>query len=168
MALRIFNVSFPRGARGLIDEKVCKQFGTRSDFLRAAAVRYLRAEQQFQEVMQYGTIRPSPRTPGSSQRRRWLTTSQALRHEARRGGFARLRWGRAPAFSRNVRFIGDDPEGGERLDGVAGVWRRAAARLIGPAPHSAPLARLCRQAMAWGLAPVRTWEPSSAKVVSRR
>ena len=58
------------------------------------------------------------------------------------------------------RFIGDDPEGGERLDGVAGVWRRAAARLIGPAPHSAPLARLCRQAMTWGLAPVRTWEPS--------
>ena len=58
MPLKISDVSFPEELADLIDEKVCRQFGSRIDFLRAAAVRYLRAEQQFQEVMQYG------KTPG--------------------------------------------------------------------------------------------------------
>lgn len=46
-------------------------------------------------------------------------------------------------------------------------WRSAAARLSGPARHSTPMARLRRAAMTCGADPVRTWEVSSAKVVSR-
>jgi hypothetical protein len=49
------------------------------------------------------------------------------------------------------------------------AWRRsAAATLTGPARHSTPMARLRRQAMALGAAPVRTWEASSAKESSLR
>jgi Arc/MetJ-type ribon-helix-helix transcriptional regulator len=39
-----FNVLFPEELANLIDEKVHKQFGSRSDFLRAGAVRYLRED----------------------------------------------------------------------------------------------------------------------------
>src|SRR5215207_5010969 len=52
--------------------------------------------------------------------------------------------------------------GGSRL-----WWGRATARLTGPARQSAPMTRLRRQAMTCGAVPVRTWEPSSAKVTSR-
>src|SRR5215212_8116914 len=41
MALKIFDVSFLEEFADLIDEKVRRQFGRGSDFLRAAAVRYL-------------------------------------------------------------------------------------------------------------------------------
>ncbi len=46
-------------------------------------------------------------------------------------------------------------------------WRRAVARLTGPARLSAPIARLRRHAKTCGAVPVRTWEASSAKVTSR-
>jgi hypothetical protein len=61
-----------------------------------------------------------------------------------------------------------DPEGGQGPGGVAGVATEAAARLTGPARLSAPIARLPRHAMTWGAVPVRSWEPSSAKITSRR
>src|SRR5215216_6393669 len=49
------------------------------------------------------------------------------------------------------------------------AWRRsAAATLTGPARLSSPMTRLRRVAMTFGVAPVLAWEPSSAKVVSRR
>ena len=47
-------------------------------------------------------------------------------------------------------------------------WRRAAARLTGPARPSAPIARLRKVAMTCGAVPVRSWQASSASVVSRR
>jgi metal-responsive CopG/Arc/MetJ family transcriptional regulator len=54
MAVKTFNVSFPKELADLIDEKAREQFGSRSDFLRVAAVQYLKREQKFQELMRYG------------------------------------------------------------------------------------------------------------------
>ena len=61
-----------------------------------------------------------------------------------------------------------DPEGGEGSAGLR-TWRRsAAATLTGPARLSTPMTRLRKAAITLGPLPVRTWEASSAKVVSRR
>lgn len=57
MSIKTFNISFPKELADQIDKKAKQQFGSRSDFLRAAAVRYLREEEkieQFKEVMSYG------------------------------------------------------------------------------------------------------------------
>ncbi len=54
MATKTFNVSFPKELADLIDKKTAEQFGSRSDFLRAAALRYLREEKQWEELMAYG------------------------------------------------------------------------------------------------------------------
>lgn len=54
MAVKTFNVAFPEELADLIDKKAKQQFGSRSDFLRHAAVRYLRDEQEFEEIMRYG------------------------------------------------------------------------------------------------------------------
>lgn len=54
MTVKTFNVSFPEELADLIDEKAKQQFGSRSDLLRYAAVKYLRDEQEFEEIMRYG------------------------------------------------------------------------------------------------------------------
>ncbi|MGI0059693.1 MAG: ribbon-helix-helix domain-containing protein [Nitrosotalea sp.] len=54
MTVKTFNVSFPKDLADQIDQKAKQQFGSRSDFLRYAAVRYLREEQEFEELMRYG------------------------------------------------------------------------------------------------------------------
>ncbi len=54
MTVKTFNVSFPEELADLVDEKAKQQFGSRSDLLRYAAVKYLREEQEFEEIIQYG------------------------------------------------------------------------------------------------------------------
>ena len=54
MAVKTFNVSFPAQLADQIDKAAKEQFGSRSDFLRAAAIRYLREEQEWKELMAYG------------------------------------------------------------------------------------------------------------------
>ncbi len=57
MSVKTFNVSFPEALADQIDQKAKKQFGNRSDFLRAAAIKYLREEEkieQFKELVAYG------------------------------------------------------------------------------------------------------------------
>jgi len=54
MATKTFNVSFPKQLADTIDQKAKEQFGSRSDFLRFAAMKYLREEQEFEELLRYG------------------------------------------------------------------------------------------------------------------
>jgi len=54
MAVKTFNVSFPKKLADEIDKKAKEQFGSRSDLLRHAAVKYLREEQEWKELMAYG------------------------------------------------------------------------------------------------------------------
>lgn len=57
MSVKTFNVSFPKDLADQIDKKAKEQFGSRSDFLRTAALRYLREEEKlerFKELMAYG------------------------------------------------------------------------------------------------------------------
>lgn len=54
MATKTFNISFPEPLADAIDKKAKEQFGSRSDFLRFAAQKYLRDEQEFEELMNYG------------------------------------------------------------------------------------------------------------------
>lgn len=57
MSIKTFNVSFPKELANQIDAKAKAQFGSRSDFLRAAALKYLREEEkidQLKELMSYG------------------------------------------------------------------------------------------------------------------
>lgn len=54
MSVKTFNISFPAALADQIDEKAKEQFGSRSDFLRYAALKYLREEQEFEELMSYG------------------------------------------------------------------------------------------------------------------
>lgn len=57
MSVKTFNVSFPRELADQIDKKAKAQFGSRSDFLRAAALKYLRNEEkidQLKELISYG------------------------------------------------------------------------------------------------------------------
>ena len=54
MTVKTFNVSFPVELADRVDEKAKQQFGSRSDLLRYAAVKYLRDEQEFEEIMNYG------------------------------------------------------------------------------------------------------------------
>jgi metal-responsive CopG/Arc/MetJ family transcriptional regulator len=54
MATKTFNISFPAPLADAIDKKTKEQFGSRSDFLRFAAQKYLREEQEFEELMNYG------------------------------------------------------------------------------------------------------------------
>ena len=54
MTTKTFNVSFPKPLADAIDEKAKEQFGSRSDFLRFVAQKYLREEQEFEELMRYG------------------------------------------------------------------------------------------------------------------
>jgi hypothetical protein len=61
-----------------------------------------------------------------------------------------------------------DPEGGEGSGGVAGVVTEGSGEVDRPgAAEHADGQGLRRQAMTLGPVPVRTWEASSAKVVSR-
>ena len=52
--MKTFNISFPEELADAIDETAKEQFGSRSDFLRAAALKYLREEQEWKELMGYG------------------------------------------------------------------------------------------------------------------
>ncbi|HUC87726.1 MAG TPA: ribbon-helix-helix domain-containing protein [Candidatus Binatia bacterium] len=54
MPTKTFNVSFPAPLADAIDRKAKEQFGSRSDFLRIAAQKSLREEQEFEELMSYG------------------------------------------------------------------------------------------------------------------
>ncbi len=54
MATKTFNISFPQQLADEIDKKAKEQFGSRSDFLRMAAVKYLREEREFKELLSYG------------------------------------------------------------------------------------------------------------------
>lgn len=54
MAVKTFNVSFPKELADQIDKKAKEQFGSRSDFLRTAALKYLREEEQWKDLMAYG------------------------------------------------------------------------------------------------------------------
>ena len=54
MAVKTFNVSFPKELADQIDRKAKQQFGSRSDFLRAAAIKYLREDEEWKELMAYG------------------------------------------------------------------------------------------------------------------
>ena len=54
MATKTFNISFPAPLAKAIDKKASEQFGSRSDFLRFAAQKYLREEREFEELMNYG------------------------------------------------------------------------------------------------------------------
>ncbi|KKU20211.1 MAG: Toxin-antitoxin system, antitoxin component, ribbon-helix-helix domain protein [Candidatus Saccharibacteria bacterium GW2011_GWA2_46_10] len=54
MSVKTFNISFPAALADQIDKKAKEQFGSRSDFLRYAALKYLREEQEFEELMAYG------------------------------------------------------------------------------------------------------------------
>ena len=54
MTTKTFNISFPKLLADEIDKKAREQFGSRSDFLRMAAVKYLREEREFKELMTYG------------------------------------------------------------------------------------------------------------------
>lgn len=49
-----FNISFPRALVAEIDAKADEQFASRSDFLRTAALQYLRNEQEWKELFDYG------------------------------------------------------------------------------------------------------------------
>ena len=54
MSVKTFNISFPRQLADEIDAAAKAQFGSRSDFLRAAAIKYLREEREWKELMAYG------------------------------------------------------------------------------------------------------------------
>jgi metal-responsive CopG/Arc/MetJ family transcriptional regulator len=54
MSVKTFNVSFPRQLADEIDKATQAQFGSRSDFLRAAAIKYLREEREWEELLVYG------------------------------------------------------------------------------------------------------------------
>lgn len=46
-----FNVSFPKALLEQVDAKAAEQFGSRSDFLRAAALQYIRNEQEWENLI---------------------------------------------------------------------------------------------------------------------
>ena len=49
-----FNVSFPKALLAQVDAKADEQFGSRSDFLRAAALQYLRNEAEWEHMFNEG------------------------------------------------------------------------------------------------------------------
>ncbi|MEI6237020.1 MAG: ribbon-helix-helix domain-containing protein [Candidatus Saccharibacteria bacterium] len=49
-----FNISFPRALVEQIDAKATEQFGSRSDFLRAAAMQYLKNETEWEYIFREG------------------------------------------------------------------------------------------------------------------
>lgn len=49
-----FNVSFPKALLEQVDAKAAEQFGSRSDFLRAAALQYLRQEAEWEYLFNEG------------------------------------------------------------------------------------------------------------------
>lgn len=49
-----FNVSFPKALLAQVDAKAVEQFASRSDFLRAAALQYLRNERQWEYLFNDG------------------------------------------------------------------------------------------------------------------
>lgn len=49
-----FNISFPRALVTEIDSVAKEQFASRSDFLRTAALQYLRNEEEWKELFNYG------------------------------------------------------------------------------------------------------------------
>lgn len=53
-AAQTFNVSFPKALLEKVDAKAAEQFGSRSDFLRAAALQYLRNEEQWEYLFSEG------------------------------------------------------------------------------------------------------------------
>lgn len=54
MAVKTFNISFPIELADRIDKKAKQQFGSRSDFLRYSALKYLKADDDMKELLAYG------------------------------------------------------------------------------------------------------------------
>lgn len=54
MTVKTFNISFPKELADQIDRKAKQQFGSRSDFLRQAAIKYLQDEKIYEGLMEYG------------------------------------------------------------------------------------------------------------------
>lgn len=48
--VQTFNISFPKTLVKQIDAKASEQFGSRSDFLRAATIQYLRNETEWELI----------------------------------------------------------------------------------------------------------------------
>lgn len=49
-----FNVSFPRALVEEIDARAAEQFGSRSDFLRAAVIDYIKKQQEWEYIFREG------------------------------------------------------------------------------------------------------------------
>ena len=54
MAIKTFNVSFPVELADELDRKASENFGSRSDLLRFAVLKYLREEQELEGIFSYG------------------------------------------------------------------------------------------------------------------
>jgi Arc/MetJ-type ribon-helix-helix transcriptional regulator len=54
MAYKTFNISFPVELADALDRKARDQFGSRSDLLRYAALKYLREEKEIEGLLSYG------------------------------------------------------------------------------------------------------------------
>jgi metal-responsive CopG/Arc/MetJ family transcriptional regulator len=52
--IQTFNISFPKTLVRQIDAKASEQFGSRSDFLRAATIQYLRNEAEWELIFREG------------------------------------------------------------------------------------------------------------------
>ncbi|MEX0934438.1 MAG: ribbon-helix-helix domain-containing protein [Candidatus Saccharimonadales bacterium] len=53
-SIKTFNISFPASLADEIDDIAKEQFGSRSDFLRAAALKYIQEEKEWRELLDYG------------------------------------------------------------------------------------------------------------------
>lgn len=62
-----FNVSFPQTLVEQMDTVASEQFASRSDFLRTAALEYIRNEQEWRELFQYGKEIGSQAKPQSEE-----------------------------------------------------------------------------------------------------
>lgn len=54
MSTQTFNISFPKALVKEIDEIAEKQFASRSDFLRTAALEYIRKQQEWEYIFREG------------------------------------------------------------------------------------------------------------------
>ena len=54
MSTQTFNVSFPKELLKQVDQVAREQFGSRSDLLRFAALKYIREQEQWKDMMVYG------------------------------------------------------------------------------------------------------------------
>lgn len=77
-----FNVSFPKALLQQVDAKAEEQFGSRSDFLRAAAIQYLRNEAEWEYIFREGKKIGAQGKPQSEE-----AVADALAELRRAGGY---------------------------------------------------------------------------------